>query len=119
MNIRDLGVRVAAGGALLLPAIAFAQSPQTGYISSLISQIQGIVNQLVPLLVGVAIVVFIWGVITYTTAGESEDKQKKGRNYMIWGIIAIFVIVSIWGLVAILRQLTGTTVNTAITPATP
>ena len=108
MEISKKIISALGTGSLLLPFIAFAQAiPQTSYISVLISQIHEIIADLIPLLVAVAVVVFIWGVIRYITAGESDEKRKAGRNLMIYGIIAIFVIVSIWGLVAILQQLTG------------
>ena len=108
MEISKKIISALGTGSLLLPFIAFAQAiPQTSYISVLISQIHEIIADLIPLLVAVAVVVFIWGVIIYITAGESDEKRKAGRNSMIYGIIAIFVIVSIWGLVAILQQLTG------------
>ncbi|MAZ40809.1 hypothetical protein CL654_01690 [bacterium] len=105
--------------AVLLPLMALAQSPNTGYISSLLSQARGIIGNLIPFLVAVAVVVFIWGVIRYVTAGESEEKRAAGRNLMIYGIIAIFVIVSIWGLVAILQNLTGAGTGSAQTPPIP
>src|SRR3989344_3906966 len=111
MEISKKIISALGTGTLLLPFIAFAQTaiPQTSYLLAFISQAQNLVRQLIPLLVGVAVVVFIWGVIRYITAGESDEKRKAGRNLMIYGIIAIFVIVSICGLVAILQELTGTT----------
>ena len=44
----------------------------------------------------------MWGVLRYVTAGESEDKMKEGKNMMIYGIIALFVMISVFGLVRIL-----------------
>lgn len=38
---------------------------------------------------------------------NNEEKRKQGKQYMIWGIIALFVMVSIWGLVAILTNTFG------------
>ena len=90
--------------AFFTPQISFAVGFDE-YVYNLIIPL----NDVVPVLLGIAVVVFIWGVIRYITAGESDEKRKAGRNLMIYGIIAIFVIVSIWGLVAILQELTGTT----------
>ncbi len=56
----------------------------------------------VPLLIALGGVYFMWGVLKYVTAGESEDKMKEGRSMMIYGIIALFVMVSVFGLVRIL-----------------
>ncbi len=54
---------------------------------------------LVPLLFSMAIVVFLYGVQKYILAGASEDKVKEGRDMMIYGIIGLAVMFSVWGLV--------------------
>ncbi len=59
---------------------------------------------LVPIIVSLAIVAFLYGVQKYILAGASEDKVKEGREMMIYGIIGIFVMVSVWGLVRIVVQ---------------
>lgn len=64
-----------------------------------------VVKPLVALLIGLALLYFLWGIITYIKGGDNEKKHSEGRQMMIWGIIALFVMVSVWGLVSIL---TGT-----------
>jgi len=68
-------------------------------VSGIISLAQGWVNAILPLLVGIAVLVLIVGIIRYITAGEDEEKRGKARNLMIYGIIGLFVMVSMWGLV--------------------
>lgn len=60
---------------------------------------------IVPFLFALATVAFIWGVIQFYLNPENEEKRKKGKNFIIGGLIALFVMLSIWGLVGIL---TGT-----------
>ena len=55
-----------------------------------------------------ATVSFIWGVIQYFLNAENEEKRKKGKSFMLWGIIALFVMVSVWGLVGVLSNTFGT-----------
>ena len=103
-------VKVVAGSIWALPFMAFAQSQvNTQYLGSMISSAKALLDQLVVLLIALAVVWFIWNVIRYTM---SDDEEKKGqaKSQMIWGVIAIAVIVSIWGLVAILQGIFG--VNT-------
>jgi hypothetical protein len=64
--------------------------------------IGGLLRPIVPLLIGAAVVVFIYGVLT-TMLSEGGDKKEEGKQYMFWGIIGIFVMVSVWGLVAIVQ----------------
>lgn len=86
-------------GLAFAPFIAFAVED----IQSLISVIGDILVNVVPLLIGIAVIVFLIGVIRYVTVGrEEEEKRASARNMMIYGIIGIFVMVSVWGLVNIL-----------------
>ncbi len=71
-----------------------------------------IVRSIVPLLFSLATVGFIWGVIQMVINPEDAEKRKQGKMYMIWGIVALFVMLSIWGLVSILSNTFG--INTVI-----
>jgi uncharacterized membrane protein len=64
--------------------------------------LDGLISPLVPLLIGLAVVVFIYGVLT-TMLSEGGEKKEEGKQYMFWGIIGIFVMVSLWGLVNIVK----------------
>ncbi len=59
---------------------------------------------IIPLLFAIAISVFVWGIIKYIRNAEDSKKREEGRNFMIYGIVSIFVIVSMWGLVGFLRN---------------
>lgn len=65
--------------------------------------IGGILRPLVPFLIGLAVVVFIYGVIILMFS-EGGEKKEEGKQFMFWGIIGIFVMVSVWGLVAIVSN---------------
>ncbi|MFH1608852.1 MAG: hypothetical protein ABH951_02425 [Patescibacteria group bacterium] len=71
------------------------------YITCIISK------SVIPLIIGLAVVLFIWGVVQYVINTEDEAKKKKGKQFMIWGIIALTVMVSVWGLVSILGRTLG------------
>ncbi len=60
------------------------------------------INLLIPLIIGVAVLLFIFGLLKYMSAGGDSDAVKEARNYIIFGIIALFVMISVWGLVHIL-----------------
>jgi len=105
---------LAPASAFALPALAFAQgnpgsltftSSGTNALSILgvVSNIFGIV---IPLLVTLAVIYVIVGIIKYATASDDES-QATARKSILHGIIALFVIVSIWGLVAILNNTFG------------
>lgn len=91
--------------ALILPFLVFAVTPG---IDDIINQIIDILDsRVIPTLLVLATLVFIWGVIQYIIAGTSEQRKKEGRSLIIWGLIGLLVIVAMWGFVKII----GTTFN--------
>ena len=69
----------------------------------------------VPILVALAVVFFLYSVFSFfVMTGEDEEKKKKAKSNMIWGIVAIFVMVSVWGLVGILQSTFNTQTNSGL-----
>lgn len=75
-------------------------------VFNLLGTITAIMNIVIPTLITAAVIYVIAGVIKYVTASDS-DKQAEGRTMIISGIVGLFVIVSIWGLVAVLNSTFG------------
>lgn len=97
---------------LLLPSVSSAQN-----IQSLFLLFNNLLNALIGMLITAAIVVFFWGLIKYLLHDGSSEDAHKGIYQMIWGVVAIFVMVSIWGLIALLQRTFGVEGNQAKTPA--
>jgi hypothetical protein len=83
-------------------------------INSLFVSARTILNSAIIFLISLAVCWFIWNVIQYAIA-QDEEKKGDAKGQMVWGIIAIAVIVSIWGLVNILQVLFGTKTDKAKT----
>ncbi len=100
-----LGVASALG--LLAPAFAFAQTGQN--ILNVVDLVALVMNRLVGIAIIIALFWFIWGLMSYiqTDSGDGDKGRDKGRERMIMGTIAFFVIVSIWGLVRFLQNSFG------------
>jgi hypothetical protein len=63
---------------------------------------------------------FIWGVIKFVINPSEEVKREQGRQFMLWGVIALTVMVCVWGLVAILANTFGINyVFPQVSPTTP
>lgn len=56
-------------------------------------------SALLPILMGAATIVFIWGVIRFIAYAGNLEERKRGKNLIIWGLVGLFVIVTLWGLV--------------------
>jgi hypothetical protein len=67
----------------------------------------------VTLIMSAAIVVIVWGAFTMI---YSEEKRESGRQTVVWGIIGLFAMVSIWGLVNILDSTFRLSGGTPIAP---
>ncbi len=94
--VRTLVARLALFGA---PALALAQ---TATIESSLSKVKNILDIVIPILITLAVVFFFWGLGQYILNSGDEEGQKEGRSRMIWGIVALFVMVSVWGLVGLI-----------------
>jgi len=67
-----------------------------------------IINKsVIPLIIAIAMVTFIWGVVQYVINSDEEAKKAKGKQFMIWGIIGLTVMVGVWGLVRIVGTTFG------------
>lgn len=66
-----------------------------------------LVKSVIPLLITLAVVGFIWGIVKYFLNPDNEEKRKQGKTFMVWGLIALFVMVSMWGIIAIFKTTFG------------
>ena len=86
----------------LLPAIAFAQ-PITD-INSLTYKLTNIGNTFIQILIAFAVIWIIYNVVRYIIKADSPEDRKPIGNAILWSIVGLFVILSIWGLVRILTN---------------
>ena len=98
--------------ASLSPLVALAASDAF----SVLLKAQQILNIIIPLLITLAVVYFIWGVIQYTISSDEEAK-KNARSKIIMGIIGLFVIISFWGIINFITRTIG--VGNDATPDLP
>ncbi|MBP9802847.1 MAG: hypothetical protein KBD14_00870 [Candidatus Pacebacteria bacterium] len=96
----------------MAPSIASAQAFKDctvfgdDKLSALLCKIGFLINAVIPILISLGVVYFIWGVIQYAIARD-EEMKAEGRGAMIHGLIALLVIVSIWGLVNFMKKFIG------------
>lgn len=102
--------------ALALPVVVGAQN--LGNVQDIVAGINVLVNTLLPIAFTAAVLFFFWGLATYLLAAGDEGAQDKGKRIMLWGVIALFVMSSIWGLVRFIQSAVGVNgnVNTVNVP---
>ena len=91
---------------LMMPVLTFAQFDGNDDIGTFIAKIIYFINKtLVPFVFAVALLLFVYGVYLFFFYGRSEEEaRKKGRDYMMWAVIAFVVMVSVWGIVNLLAD---------------
>lgn len=86
---------------IFTPFFAFAQGAPNN-LQDLIGRFVEILSALIPLLFGIALIGFLWGVGITILQADNEEKRKEGRQIMVWGIIGLFVMTAIWGIVGVI-----------------
>ncbi|MDP2655191.1 MAG: hypothetical protein Q8P17_01365 [bacterium] len=68
----------------------------------------GIINTvIVPVIFALAFLVFIWGVFQFVVNAGDETKRTEGRKFILWGLLGIVVLFSVWGFVNLLLSTLG------------
>ncbi len=108
-----------AAAVFALPVVASAQALNGG-VDSIFGYIQKIFNYATILIISLAILYFLWGVVQYVIKHDPEGKERA-RSQIVYGIIGIVVMVSVWGLVNIIQNAlgVGSTDNQSQVPALP
>ena len=96
----------ATGGGVRCGAGAVGGITGASTIGLIVCKIGDILNLVVPVLIVLAVIYFVWGVVSYVI-GTDEETKKSAREKMIYGIIGLTVIVGVWGLVNILISTFG------------
>ncbi len=112
-------ITIAFVSASFIPMTALAQGPNLGYLTTTASTLNTLFGTLVAVVITLGLVIFLWGLVVVMMGAGSEDSKQRGKRLMFWGIIILFVMVSVWGLVALLGSLTGIGQGGTITAPQP
>lgn len=85
---------------LIMPMISFAAASD---FKGLVQIVIDMIKTVIPLVVSLTLLIFIWGIFQLVKGGGDDDR-KKAIAVITYGIIALFVMVSVWGLVNILTS---------------
>jgi len=102
-------LNVLVGLVLITPFIASAATTAGVCDAANMESVDGIINwatcvlmsTVIPFLFAIATAAFIWGVIQFYLNPTNEEKRKKGKGFIVGGLIALFVITSMWGITRI------------------
>jgi hypothetical protein len=86
-----------------LPIFVFAQ----GFVGSVLNALSDLLEGLALIASIAAMGAFIWGVVKYVVSADNEEKRTQAKYVMVYGVVGIFVIFSIWGIVALFSNVFG------------
>jgi uncharacterized membrane protein YidH (DUF202 family) len=99
-----------ASTALFVAPFAHAQiaSPggSGGEFETLLKSILAFTNDiLIPFIIGIGFLVFVFGMFWYFIAGGHNDEKKKaGQSLMIWATLGFVLIIVFWGIINLLTS---------------
>jgi hypothetical protein len=119
-NIHRLRYLISLCAIALYAPLSVLYAQDTTWIDQFVQQAADVINAfIVPTLMVLSVVVFVWGVVEMMAAmggnsiiGDAKKSSgqvavEQGKNKMVWGVVGLFVMIAVWGLVALLTQFVG------------
>jgi fumarate reductase subunit D len=90
----------------LVPLVALAQTSAVGgsinRVDDIFRVVEAFVNRTTPFIIGLAVFIIIWGVFRMISGAGDDTQRAEAQKLVFWGVVGIFIMISIWGLVRIL-----------------
>ncbi len=109
---------ISASALFLLPFMVSAQIATQGGIATgagntqaenllknILSFVDGVV---IPFIIGIGFLVFVWGMFKFfIVGGSNDDAKEQGKSLMIYATLGFVLIIVFWGIVNLLADSTG------------
>ena len=66
-----------------------------------------IVNPLIFLFLAVAMVIFLWGVVSFFQNIDNSEERAQGIRHMIWGMVGLVIMISFQGIIGLIKNFLG------------
>ena len=99
------------------PLFAYAQNPDAEPVKSVLTNFQTLLTVIIEILIAFAFVVFGWGIVKLINSKAVGDPKKvnDAKQIILYGIIGLFVLSSMYGILAFIKTYLGVPDNTPIT----
>lgn len=113
--MRRLQIIASSTALFLMPFLVSAQGGLAttggggGQFQTLLSNILTFTNTvLIPFIIGIGFLVFVWGMFQFFIAGgANDDAKEKGKSLMIYATLGFVLIIVFWGVINLLTSSTG------------
>ena len=86
---------------LFSPLMTLAVTPPTNF-KGVITIVVDVLTAVLPVIVSLAVIYFLWGITQYIKA--DGGKKEEAKTIIVNGIIALFIMSSVWGFVWLLTR---------------
>ncbi|MEO8637739.1 MAG: hypothetical protein ABI430_02460 [Candidatus Taylorbacteria bacterium] len=59
---------------------------------------------LLPIAFSLGLLYFMWRGLVYIFHSDSEESKSEGRRILTWGVISLFLMVSVWGIIKLFQS---------------
>jgi len=104
--------------AFFILMILFPQSTSAAWtdMTDGLTGVQTWIATLGQIMFALATVLFFWGLVKFIWSPGEKD---QGKNIMVWGIVALFVMFTIWGIIEFIQFSTIDSVDSVPKPTIP
>ncbi len=86
---------------LCAPLLSSAQTTGGVTFKSLVGKLLAYGKPITGLLVNLAVFLLAFGIFRYINAGADVKRRQEGAKLLLWGLISVVVMLSMWGIINI------------------
>jgi len=97
-------VFVASSNSVFANTYTAFENPNPGLNFTIVSnKIADITNSVIPFMIGLSVAYMVWGIFKYVSSAGDTEKVEEGKKVLVYGIGAMFLMLSFWGLVLVIK----------------
>ncbi len=97
MNMKKLNILIT-----FFVAFPFAACAAVTDATSFLQLIANLLGMAMSALYMIVFAAFFWGISLFILNTDDDKKRSEGKAWMFWSVIALFVLITIWGLIGLL-----------------
>lgn len=69
--------------------------------------VDAIINPIILLIFSAGVFFFMWGLVRFLMNLDNPEGRKTGQNHMLWGIVGVFIMATVFGIISIITNTLG------------